>query len=45
VGSDLVAALVELLGIEGTANAEGEAGIDLGVVGQGDETLVIDLEL
>jgi hypothetical protein len=45
VGANLVATLIELLGIEGAANAKGEASIDLGVVGQGDETTVIDLEL
>ena len=40
-----MAGLVELLGVEGDANAEGEALVDLGVVGQGEETAVIDLGL
>lgn len=44
-GADLVAGLVELLGVEGDADAEGEALIDLGVVREGEEAAVVDLGL
>jgi hypothetical protein len=43
--ADLVASLVELLGIEGSANAEGETLVDLGVVCEGEDTAVVDLGL
>lgn len=44
-GAELVAGLVELLGIEGTANAEGETAVDLGVVGEGCDAEVVNLSL
>jgi hypothetical protein len=40
-----VAGLVELLGVEGDADAEGEALVDLGVVGEREEATVVDLGL
>lgn len=40
-----MASLVELLGIERSANAEGEALVDLGVVCKGENTAVADLGL
>jgi hypothetical protein len=40
-----VAGLVELLGIERTANAKGQTGVDLGVVGEGRNAEVVDLSL
>jgi hypothetical protein len=43
--ANLVASLVELLGIEGSANAEGETLVDLGVVCEGEDTAVVDLGL
>jgi len=44
-GTNLVAGLVEFLGIEGTANAEGEALVDLNVVCEGEDAAVVDLGL
>jgi len=44
-GADLVGGLVELLGIEGGAEAEGDAGTKEDVVGDGCDTAVVDLEL
>ena len=44
-GADLVAGLVELLGVEGDTDADGEALVDLGVVGEREETAVVDLGL
>lgn len=41
----LVAGLVELLGVEGGTNTEGEALVDLGVVGKSSDTTVVDLGL
>jgi len=41
----LVAGLVELLCIEGGADAEGEASVDLGVVGEGGDAAIVDLGL
>ena len=43
--AELVAGLVELLGIERAANAEGQTAVDLGVVGEGSNTEVVDLGL
>jgi hypothetical protein len=40
-----VAGLVELLGIERSTNTEGQAAVDLGVVGKGGNTKVVDLGL
>jgi len=40
-----VGGLVELLGIEGGAEAEGDAGTKEDVVGDGCDTAVVDLEL
>lgn len=44
-GAELVARLVQLLGIERAANAEGQAAVDLGVVGEGCNAEVVDLGL
>ena len=44
-GAELVAGLVELLGIERATNAEGQTGVDLGVVGEGRNAEVVDLGL
>jgi len=44
-GADLVASLVELGGVEGKAEAEGGAGVELGAVGKGGDTAVVDLDL
>lgn len=44
-GTELVAGLVELLGIERAANAEGQTAVDLGVVGKGRDAEVVDLGL
>lgn len=44
-GADLVGGLVQLLGVEGGADAEGDALVDLGVVGDGGDTAVVDLGL
>lgn len=43
--TNLVAGLVELLGIERSTNAKGEALVDLGVVCEGENTAVADLGL
>jgi hypothetical protein len=40
-----VSRLVELLGIEGSAEAEGDAGAEEDVVGDGCDTTVVDLDL
>jgi len=40
-----VAALIEFLRVEGQAEAQGEAWVDLGVVGEGESATVIDLAL
>ena len=44
-GADLVASLVELVGVERKTNAEGGTGVELGVVGKGSNTTVVDLGL
>lgn len=44
-GAELVAGLVQLLGIERAANAKGQAAVDLGVVGEGSNAEVVDLGL
>jgi hypothetical protein len=44
-GTELVAGLVELLGIERATNAEGQARVDLGVVGKGCNAEVVNLGL
>jgi hypothetical protein len=44
-GSDLVAGLVELLGVKRGADAKSEAGVDLGVVGERDNAPVVQLGL
>jgi hypothetical protein len=44
-GANFVASLVELLGIEGSTNAEGEALVDLGVVCEGEDATVVYLGL
>ena len=44
-GADLVAGLVELGGVEGKTEAEGGAGVELGAVGKGGDTAVVDLDL
>ena len=44
-GADLVASLVELVGVERETNTEGGASVELGVVGEGSNTTVVDLGL
>jgi hypothetical protein len=44
-GTDLVAGLVEFLGIERSTDTESESGVDLGVVSDGNYTTIVDLEL
>lgn len=44
-GADLMASLIELLCIEGAANAEGEALVYLDVVGELEDAAVVDLGL
>lgn len=44
-GADLVAGLVELGGVERKAEAEGGASVELGAVGEGSDTAVVDLGL
>lgn len=44
-GAELVAGLVQLLGIERATNAEGQTAVDLGVVGEGSNAEVVDLGL
>jgi hypothetical protein len=44
-GADLVAGLVELGSVEGKTKAEGGAGVELGAVGKGGNTAVVDLDL
>ena len=43
--ADLVASLVELGGVKGETEAEGGAGVELGAVGKGGDTAVVDLDL
>lgn len=40
-----MASLVELGGVEGKTEAEGGAGVELGAVGKGGDTTVVDLDL
>lgn len=44
-GADLVAGLVELVGVERETDTEGGASVELGVVGKGGDTTVVDLGL
>ena len=44
-GAELVAGLVQLLGIERATNTEGQTAVDLGVVGEGSNAEVVDLGL
>jgi hypothetical protein len=44
-GAELVAGLVQLLGIERATNTESQTGVDLGVVGEGRNAEVVDLGL
>jgi hypothetical protein len=44
-GTDLVAGFVQFLGVEGDANAESEALVDLGVVGEREEATGVELGL
>jgi hypothetical protein len=44
-GAELVAGLVQLLGIKRAANAKGDAAVDLGVVREGCNADVVDLGL
>lgn len=44
-GADLVSGLVELVGVERKTEAKGGAGVELGVVGEGSDTAVVDLGL
>jgi hypothetical protein len=44
-GAELVAGLVQLLGIKGAANAKGETAVDLGVVRERRNAEVVDLSL
>lgn len=40
-----MAGLVELVGVEGQTEADGGASVELGAVGQGGNTTVVDLDL
>lgn len=40
-----MASLVELVGIKGETEAEGGASVELGAVGEGSDTAVVDLGL
>ena len=40
-----MASLVELGSVEGKTEAEGGAGVELGAVGKGGDTAVVDLDL
>ena len=40
-----MASLVELGGVEGETEAEGGASVELGAVGKGGDTAVVDLDL
>ena len=44
-GADLVAGLVELLGVEREAEADGGAGVELGAVRESRDAAVVDLDL
>jgi hypothetical protein len=44
-GAELVAGLVQLLGIERATNTKGQTAVDLGVVGEGRNAEVVDLGL
>ena len=44
-GADLVAGLVQLLGVEGEAETDGGASVELGAVGESGDTAVVDLGL
>lgn len=44
-GADLVGGLVQVLGIEGSTQAEGDTGAQEDVVGQGGDTTVVNLGL
>jgi hypothetical protein len=44
-GAELVAGLVQLLGIKGAANAKGQTAVHLGVVCEGCNAEVVDLGL
>lgn len=44
-GADLVGGLVQVLGIKGGTQAEGDAGAQEDVVGQSGDTTVVDLGL
>lgn len=44
-GTNLVGGLVEVLGVEGSAEAKGDASAELDVVGQGGDAAVVDLGL
>lgn len=44
-GADLVAGLVELVGVERETETNGGAGVELGAVSKGGDTAVVDLGL
>jgi hypothetical protein len=44
-GTDLVGGLVQVLGVEGSTETEGDARAEQDVVGQGGNTTVVDLSL
>ena len=44
-GAELVTGSVELLGIKGAANTEGQAAVNTSVVGEGGNAKVVDLGL
>lgn len=43
--TNLVAAFVKFLRVEGQSQTQGEAWVDLGVVGEGKDATVVDLTL
>jgi len=44
-GAELVAGLVQLLGIERATNTKSQTAVDLGVVGEGSNAEIVDLGL
>jgi hypothetical protein len=45
MSTDLMAALIEFLRVKGQAETQGEAWVNLGVVGKSEDAAVVDLTL
>ena len=43
--TNLVAGFIQFLGVEGETHTKGESRVDLGIVGYGSDTLVVNLGL